>query len=313
MDPSMIKLELIIIALVVAAVLVAMAGLYRWLRQVKKESDRISNQLVEEEVARSWASFIGDRLTGTSISAKIERQLIAADSPMSVGDFILMRIGIGVACLLIGWLISGYLIAGVMLSAIGLYVPVFYLRHQQNRRRRLFSDQLPDFLSLVIGSLRAGYGLMQALTVVQDEMPEPMSSEFARVLREVNLGYSIGEALDHLVERVQNEDLALVITSIHIQTEVGGNLAEVMETISNTIRERIKLHGEIRVVTTQQRTTALILSALPFIVGTILMLVNPEYVMRMFEPGLVLILPITAVLLVATGNLIMNRMMKIEV
>lgn len=309
----MIKLELTIIALIVAAVFVTMAGIYRWLRQMREDEERISNQTSDEEVDESWGGFVGAQLSGTSISAGIEHQLALADSTMSVGDFILLRIGIASACFLFGWFVSGYMVAGVMLALIGAYLPVLHLRRQKNRRLRLFSDQLPDFLSLIIGSLRAGYGLMQALTVVQEEMPEPMSSEFARVLREVNLGYSIGEALDHLVERIQNEDLALVITSIHIQSEVGGNLAEVMETISNTIRERIKLHGEIRVVTTQQRTTALILSALPFIVGTILMLVNAEYVMRMFEPGWTLALPISAVVLVGFGNLVMNRMMKIEV
>lgn len=308
------NLELTITILVVVTILLAFIGLYRWLKTIHKSDERFSESFDEQKERRkSFTNSVDERLSGTSLASSIERQLIAADSKLTVTEYLLLRVGVGLAFLLAGWFISGYALGGILLALIGAALPAIQLKRQQNQRLRLFAEQLPDFLNLVIGSLRAGYGLLQALTVVQDEMPEPMSTEFSRVIKETALGFSVGEALDHLVQRIDNEDLELIVTSIHIQTEVGGNLAEVMDTISHTIRDRIQLNGEIRVMTTQQRTTAAILSALPFIVGTLLMLINPTYMMRMFEPGLTLIIPIGAFLLIIVGNLVMNRLMKIAI
>lgn len=307
------SLELIITTLVIATVLLAMLGLARWLKRTNEGSERLTEQMSDEENNASLTASVDEHISRLSFAAQVERQLIAADSKLNVTEYLLMRVGVGIAFLIAGWFISGYLFGGILLAGIGWYLPALHLKRQQAKRLRLFSEQLPDFLNLVIGSLRAGYGLLQALTVVQDEMPEPMASEFSRVIKETALGYSVGEALDHLVARVDNEDLELVVTTIHIQSEVGGNLAEVMDKISNTIRDRIHLNGEINVMTTQQRTTAAILSALPFIVGTILMLINPEYMLGMFKPGLTLIIPSMAVILIIMGNLVMQRMMKIEI
>lgn len=307
------SLELIITTLVSATVLLAMVGLWRWLKRINEGADRLAEQTADGKNGSSLTASVDEQISRLSFAAKVERQLVAADSKLNVTEYLLMRVGVGIAFLLAGWVISGYLFGGILLAGIGWYLPALHLKRQQAKRLRLFAEQLPDFLNLVIGSLRAGYGLLQALTVVQDEMPEPMSSEFSRVIKETALGYSVGEALDHLVDRVDNEDLELVVTTIHIQSEVGGNLAEVMDKISNTIRDRIHLNGEINVMTTQQRTTAAILSALPFIVGTILMLINPEYMLGMFKPGLTLIIPSMAVILIIMGNLVMQRMMKIEI
>ncbi len=132
------------------------------------------------------------------------------------------------------------------------------------------------------------------------------------MLRETALGFSIGDALDHLVERVQNDDLALIVTAIHIQNEVGGSLAEVLETISQTIRERIQLKGEVNALTAQARITGSILTALPFLVGTALMLLNPEYMMGIFQPGWPLIIPTAAVIMVIFGNILMRKLTQIE-
>jgi tight adherence protein B len=151
------------------------------------------------------------------------------------------------------------------------------------------------------------------VSVIEKEMPEPIASEFGRVLKETALGYSLSDALDHLVERVQNEDLELVVTAIHIQSEVGGSLADVLETISRTIRERIQLKGQIRAMTSQQAATGMLLSALPMLVGTAFFFINPDYMNEMLQPGWPLIMPISAVVMVILGNIVMKQVTKIEI
>lgn len=307
---------LIIVLLVFFAVILAFVGVLRWLGELRKMGDRLLGTVgagAKADESKSLKESLNERLSGTSMAEKIERQLIAADSKFTVAEFVMIRVGLALVALLAGWFISGYLLGGVLLSVIGWGLPAFYLRRQQTQRLKAFADQLPDFLNLLVSSLRAGYGLLHALTVVKDEMPDPIAKEFARVLREISLGYSVAEALNHLVERIDNPDLELIVTSIHIQSEVGGNLSEVMEIIAHTIRDRMQINNEISVMTTQQRATGGILSAMPFIIGAILMLINGEYMMEMFQPSWVLIIPATAVVLIIMGNFVMQIMMKIEV
>jgi tight adherence protein B len=168
-------------------------------------------------------------------------------------------------------------------------------------------------LTMLTGSLRAGYGLLYAISVIEKEMPEPIASEFGRVLKETALGYTLSDALDHLVARVQNDDLELVVTAVHIQSEVGGSLADVLETISKTIRERIQLKGQIRAMTSQQAMTGNLLSALPLLIGTAFFFINPDYMSSMLQPGWPMFMPITAVVMVIFGNIVMKQVTKIEI
>jgi tight adherence protein B len=140
-----------------------------------------------------------------------------------------------------------------------------------------------------------------------------MASEFGRVLKETALGYSLSDALDHLVERVQNDDLELVVTAVHIQSEVGGSLADVLDTISRTIRERIQLKGQIQAMTSQQRITGTVLSALPFLLGTVLFLMSPDYMSGILQPGWPLLIPVGATIMVIFGNIVMGQVTKIDV
>jgi tight adherence protein B len=143
-------------------------------------------------------------------------------------------------------------------------------------------------------------------------MPAPISEEIGRVVREVGLGLSLPEALDHLVNRVHSDDLELIVTAINIQHEVGGNLASILETISQTIRDRVRLHGEIRSLTAQQTLTGYLLSLLPFIVGLILFLLSPKYMMRLLTPGPTLCIPIGAVISIGIGFFVMRKLTAIE-
>jgi len=173
---------------------------------------------------------------------------------------------------------------------------------------------LPDNLNMWVNGLRSGYSVLQAVEAIAKEAPEPTATEFKRVVKEVQLGISMEEAFGHLLERMPGDDLDLVITAVNIQREVGGNLAEILEVISHTIRERIKLKGEIRVLTAQGRVTGYIIGSLPILLLIFLMMVNPEYVGQLFENRLCgwPMLGCGATM-ISTGFMVIQRIVDIEI
>lgn len=298
------------------AVFFIFAAIYRWLRESNDLDRRLSASLGTEDVEmrrrQALSRQVNQKIGRLSMAARLEQQLAAADIKVSAAEFLMIRFGLTVALLFLGWVVSGYFVGGLFLAIFGWIGPAFYLSHYQAKRTRDFANQLPDMVNMLVGSLRAGYGLLHACNVVKDEMPEPISSEFTRMLKEVSLGYSITAALDNLANRMNDEDLSLIVTSIHVQNEVGGSLADVLDTIAETIRERIKLKGQIRVMTSQQRATGFMLTGLPFATGTFLMMINPEYMMEIFKPGWPLLIPVTAFIMVVLGNITMTWLTKIE-
>jgi tight adherence protein B len=176
----------------------------------------------------------------------------------------------------------------------------------------MFQDQLPDVLTLLVGSLRSGYGITIAMDTVAKQMPPPASEEFSRVVREVGLGMSSTQALQNLVRRIRSDDLDLVVTAIAIQYEVGGNLATILETISGTIRERIRLKGQLRVLTAQQSLQRIILTILPVAVAAVVYVIRPDYISALFTPGPTLLIPIAAVVLEVAGYIVMGKLGKVE-
>jgi tight adherence protein B len=307
----------IISLLIVATVFAAMVGVYRWLGWTRAVERRLQASLKPVEAEVSTRTRLADRMTKRlsrmSFGERLEHQLTAANSNMSVGEFVMLRLAITLWAFVVGWFVSRQPVAGMLLAGFGWILPGMWLSSKKNKRAKAFGDQLPDMLTMMTGSLRAGYGLLYAISVVEKEMPEPIASEFGRVLRETALGYSLSDALDHLVTRVQNDDLELIVTAVHIQSEVGGSLADVLETISRTIRERIQLKGQIRAITSQQKMTGTVLTALPFVMGTLLFLISPDYMSGILTPGWPMIMPISAIIMIIMGNFAMNRITKIDI
>ncbi len=300
-----------------AAIFLLLVGLYQWLgwtREVERRMvDTLAPAVPEDVKGTGLGGALNKRLGKMSAGKRIERQLIAADSQLTVAEYLGTRLLMAAAGFLLGWLISRNILAGLLLGIAGWMLPVLQLHRREAKRLRSFNDNLSNVLDLLVGSLRAGQGLLNALSVVAQEMPVPVGPEFERVVRETSLGYSVNDALAHLVERVGSPDLELVVTSISIQNEVGGNLAEVLSTISETIRQRVQLMGEIRSLTSSQRMTGTMLSLLPFGLATVMMLINPGYMMPMFQPGWPLLIPAAAVVLIVFGNLVMRRIARLEV
>jgi tight adherence protein B len=175
-----------------------------------------------------------------------------------------------------------------------------------------FSKQLIDILVLMTGAVRAGYSLPQSIEVVSKEMKAPASEEFRRVKHEIGLGLSLTQALANLVARMENDDLYLVVTAININSQVGGNIVTMLEAVGTTIRERVRLFSEVRALTAQQRFGSYILTFLPVAMAAAMFFINPDYMMRLFEPQ-ILCIPIIAVFMVILGNIAVRRLSKIDV
>lgn len=246
-------------------------------------------------------------------SEELGHRLTSANWPITETEYILIRFWIVAAGLALGWLILRSPISGVGFAVIGYLVPGVYLRNSIHRRRMRFEKQLIDVLVLITGAVRSGYSFLQSLDVVVKEMPPPVSEEFRRVRREVGLGLPLSQALGNLNTRMQNDDLALLVTAVNINTQVGGNLSVMLDAVTNTIRERIRLLAEVRAITSMQRYSGYLLTLLPFGTAAILFILNPEYMARLFEPGITLCIPIGAIILVILGNIVIRFLAKIDV
>jgi tight adherence protein B len=176
-----------------------------------------------------------------------------------------------------------------------------------------FNDQLGDTITLLANSLRSGYTIVQSMKTVAEQLPDPMASEFLRVTQEIGLGLHYEEALNNMLRRVPSDDLDLLITAVNIQGKVGGNLAEILDTIGHTIRERVRIQGEIRVLTAQQMISGYILTALPVILGLVLYGINKEYVGRMFNDPCGWIMIGVSILMITAGFFAIKRIVDIEV
>jgi tight adherence protein B len=322
MSPTLVVLIMLMVVLVPAGGLVLL-GVARVASASDPVNERLSTYALvpEEEVAavrgrrRSALARLRVRLNAMLSSLGSESlalQLARANWAITVPEYVLLRFGGTLVAFLLGWLLGGSPISGAGLALIAYFVPVVLMKRNISRRQAQFTKQLVDVLVLITGAVRAGHSLLQAMEVVVGEMKAPASEEFGRVVREVGLGRRLPEALANLSKRMQNGDLDMVVTSIDIQYQVGGNIAVILGAVTETIRERIRLFGEVRVLTTQQRYSGYILSVLPFAVAGLLLLLRPDHIRGLFDPTIRCI-PIGALTGVILGHLIIQRLGKIEV
>jgi tight adherence protein B len=223
------------------------------------------------------------------MATRLAVELARADMKLKPAEFLVMWAAsplVFVAVSFISGLIFPALRSPIALLAaalIGLYFPRLQLKRRQGKRLRAFNAQLPDTITLLANSLRAGSSFLQGMELVVRESAPPISEEFGRVIREMALGMTLQNALTNLVRRVASEDLELMVTAINIQSTVGGNLATVLDAIAFTIRERVRIQGEIKTLTAQQRYSGYVITALPVGLGAILMVISPQYFNKMFD------------------------------
>jgi len=248
---------------------------------------------------------------GLGLGPGLAAALSQADLPLTVPEFALIVLLAGFLGSVLGMLRGGALL-GLGLGFMLAVIPIVYLRSRQAKRKRQFTEQIPDVLTMLVGSLRAGHGMSQALGVLVDQLPPPASVEFRRVTRAISLGVPTQRALNDMADRVGSDDLDLVVTAINVQFELGGNLTQTLETIGETVRDRIRMKRQIRVLTSQQRLTGYILALLPVGLAVVLNLLNPEYMRPLFERRL-LWFPMLGLLMEIAGFLVIRRIVDIEV
>jgi tight adherence protein B len=307
-------------SLISMAVALFLYGLGRSLEPVAEMDERIE-AWVRSRAAASEANGgnggfmarMDRRLARQAFAERAATDLARADLKLTVSEYLFVRLIAVLAGLFVGYVIQHSLIASLGIGLAGFFLPVLYVRARQGRRLRAFNAQLPDVLDHLTGSLRAGYGLLQAVEWVAKQMPPPAGEEFDRIIREVQLGRSLGDALDATVRRIDSDDLALIVTAIKIQHEVGGSLADILATVAETIRERVRIQREIRVLTAQQRYSGYVLMIMPIALAFVLYILNPEYESQLFAPGPTLCIPIGTAFMMVIGFFVMRRIVEIEV
>jgi tight adherence protein B len=246
-------------------------------------------------------------------TTELNMALMSANWPITETEFILIRIWVTIAGFASGWILTGSIFPGIGLAVIGFVLPKFILQRSIHNRRIAFGNQLNDVLLLLSGAVRGGYSLPQAMDFVSKEVPAPAADEFKRVQFETSLGLPLTQALHNMTVRMQNDDLALLVAAININLQVGGNLVTMMRSVSTTIKDRIRLYGEVRVLTSQQRFSSYVLTLMPFGIFAMLMILNPTFAGRLLAPGPTLCFPIGALVLTFLGNIVISRITRITV
>ena len=263
------------------------------------------------------SDFFNQLGEGSDLFEGISKDLAQADLKLRPAEFIAARLISAIVAGFIGYVITRFSVPFAIGTAIfGFFIPKIYVNMAQKNRLKKFDNQLGDMLNLMVNGLRAGFSTLQAMEAVSKELPSPISDEFRRVVQEMQLGIAMEDALDHLLRRIDSEDLDLVITAINVQREVGGNLAEILDVISFTIRERVRIKGEIQALTAQGRATAWVISALPIILVGLLFVLNKDYIMQFFNPetrncGIPIM--VLAGIMITTGFIVTQKIVDIDI
>lgn len=310
----------------VAALLLLVIGLVISSREDRSVVQQRLGRYLDEEEAKQVAAaerstavgdWVNDRVSQFSWSEGISKDLARADLKLRVGEYLAVIVIAVVGGAAIAWLVGGRALASAGIGAvIGFFLPRIYVGRQKAARLQRFDDELSDMLNLMVNGLRAGYSTMQAMEAVSKELPPPICDEFRRVVQEMQLGISMEKSLENLTRRIPSKDLDLVVTAINVQREVGGNLAEILGTISHTIRERVRVKGEIRVLTSQAMISAKFLSLMPVIVFIALYFVNRPYIMELLNPAtrnIGIPILIVGVVMISLGYFVMTKIATIEV
>ena len=248
-----------------------------------------------------------------AITKNLVRVIRQAGLKKRVGEVLLYVPLLAAAAFIAATLLLGKLMFAVLAAVFAGLLPLMIVLRLRRRRMALFGEQLPDALDLIRAALQAGHGFLSALQVVAEEFPDPIAAELTEVAEEIRLGLTVREALQHLSERMEDPNLPILSTGVVITQEVGGNLAEVLDNISYTIRERFKLLREVRVLTAQGRLSGMVLTGLPFFVAVCLILFNPEYFKPMMESRTGLYMMGYGIGSIALGHVLIQRIVRIKV
>ncbi len=316
-------LPALVVFLAVGMAVVSLAFLAESLREVRRRRD-FRRQL---EAVTGKEGPGGDALTTSVVRAgeadsvltslpqvrDLKILLEQADLNWTPGTFISISFGLAAALSASAFILSQAAMPAVFAAMAGLWFPLMYVKRLKRRRIRRFEEQFPEAIDLLGRSIRAGHAFPTGLKVVGEESPDPMATEFRQIFDEQKFGLPLEDSLLGLADRIDMVDVRIFVTAILIQREVGGNMAEILDKISYTIRERFSLQRQIRVYTAQGRLTGYILAALPILLGLAIAALNPEYMAILFEDPMGKVLIAAAAVLQLLGFLLIRRIIDIEI
>ena len=275
--------------------------------KTKKKAKRKRDRKEVDPFATLSADVEDKRFT-----TKVQRDLARANLKLRVAEYYYIRIGASLALGVILFVFRDP-ISGIVGFLVGYMLPRFWVGRRISGRLNAFNKQLPDTITLLSNSLRAGSSFLQSIELVSREGGPPMSEEMGRVVREVNLGLGMEEALHNLVRRIKSDDLDLMVTAIGIQQQVGGNLAEILDTIAFTIRERVRIKGDINTLTAQGRVSGYLVAFLPIGLGVALNAINPAFMAPLFTETIGRILMGVGAVMMTIGFLAIRKITDIKV
>ena len=243
----------------------------------------------------------------------LAEQLSRADLRLRTSEWMGIRIGAAILLAAIGFVRFGLGPQFIVLAVIGYFAPRFYLGYRQSKRLKAFNDQLGDTLILMSNALKTGYSIAQTIDVVANKSVPPMSQEFDRVVKEMNLGANIEDSLSRMVRRTDSSDLDMVVTAVAINRKIGGNLSEILENIAETIRERVRIKGDLRTLTAQARASGYLITGLPIVLGVFMYFVTPQYFAPMLGNPIGIGMLVVAGIFMGLGQLIMSRIATVDV
>lgn len=315
-DPLVITL----IASGIGVVIISIFLLLSSSKSVKSRLDTFVGSTTDEDTPRISPTTESVLKVRTSISdffssfapEKLRARISYAHWPISAGEYLLIQIVSTALAFVIGWVIPRNIIGGIGLAMIVVFLPGIFLTRSIDVRRQKFSNQLLDALILIRGAVQSGYSLLQAMDLVKDEMPSPSAEEYGRVVREVQIGLPLPQALLNLSSRMENDDLYMVVTAIIINSQVGGNLSTMLNAVTNTIRARIFMYSEVRALTSYARYTGYLLTLMPFVAGVAIYILNPSYFAIIPASLVSQIILVVAFIMLIIGNIWIRRIVQIK-
>ncbi len=309
------------------AVFLALLWLYYWATRGKREmsarlekftdtSRKVRTEEEDKERKLNLKNLLGRAgqiFVRRGMTKQLEYQMIKADIPLRGEEFLTAWIFTALVPGTLIYILSGKMTLSFLSYVLGILLPPLLISTAQQKRFKKFDQQISDSLAIMSNALRAGFSFMQTLEMVSREMPNPIAKEFARTLREMNLGTPVEQALHNLTKRVASDDLDLVVTAVLIQRQVGGNLAEILDNISFTIRERVRIQGEIKTLTAQGKISGLIIGLIPPFLIIILLLINPAYLKPLFQSPLGLAMLAGGVISELIGLMIIKKIITIDI
>lgn len=286
----------------------------------KNIEDRIKlltadNKSQEPKEKISWKNYLAllARFTPQKWAKRLDLELIQSGIPLTGGEFIIIQSFLLVALILAAMMLFAFNKAAILLPLIGILLPRLYIGHCQNVRTRKFNNQLSDVLLILSNSLRAGFSLLQAMDMISKEMPDPISAEIKITLREMTYGESTESALENFAQRIKSRDLDLMVTAILIQRQIGGNLAEILVGIHETIQDRLKIQGEVKTLTAQGKLSGYVISFIPFAIALIIAIIQPDYLGELIHSSVGIILILAGITSQLFGFWTINRITNIKI